>query len=71
MPQLLHFLKVDQGTQINKFMCLDKSSPEDTTTPSLVDASGTTGAPPLSNEKDVFINKSNEVRNPTTGLVYW
>lgn len=58
MPQLLHFLKVDQGTLINKFKCLDPSS---------AGASGASDIPdssPLSNEKDVFINKSNEVMKP-------
>jgi hypothetical protein len=49
MPQLLHYLKVDRSTQINKFKCINKNSEE----------SATSNAP--CDDKDVFVNKTNEV----------
>lgn len=49
MPQLLHFLKVDQGTSINKLKCLEEEENKEDSTPS------------VPRDKDVFFNKSNEV----------
>lgn len=53
MPQLLHFLKVDHGTQINKLKCLDSTAPPSTNAPSDSQPS----------EKDVFVNATDEVGN--------
>ena len=53
MPQLLHFLKVDQDTQLNKFKCLNS------------DQSGADLSPDSSikDKSDIFVNKTNEVIN--------
>lgn len=56
MPQLLHFLKVDQGTQINRLKCLDRD-----------EGGGVEEAAPVS-DKDVFFNKTNEVRGHVLSL---